>query len=79
MNKVLLCQAVLVGSTLCDPTDCGQPGSCVHGILQAKILEWVATPFFRGSSPPRDQAWVSCIGRRILYLCPAERFLREPH
>ena len=40
--------------TLCDPTDCSPPGSSVHGILQARILEWVATPFSRGSSLPRD-------------------------
>ena len=39
----------------------GSPGSCVHGISQARILEWVAVPFSRGSSQPRDQTWVSCI------------------
>ena len=40
------------------------PGSSVHGILQARILEWVATPFSRGSSRSRDQTWVSCaVGR----------------
>ena len=39
-------------STLCDPTDCSLPGSSVHGILQARILEWVAIHFFRGSSDP---------------------------
>ena len=47
--------------TLCDPMDCSSPGSSVHGILQARILEWVATSFSRGSSWPRDQTWVSCI------------------
>ena len=40
--------------TLCDPTDCCPPSSSVHGILQATILEWVATPFSRESSLPRD-------------------------
>ena len=45
--------------TLCDPTDCGPPGSSVHGILQARILEWVAIPFSRGSSWPRDGTRVS--------------------
>ena len=44
-----------------------QPGFSVHGILQARILEWVAIPFSRGSSQPRDRTWVSCIGRQILY------------
>ena len=36
------------------------PGSSVHGILQARILEWVASPFYRGSPQPRDRTWVSC-------------------
>ena len=46
--------------TLCNPTDCSLPGSSVHGISQARILEWVAIPFFRLSSKARDQTWVSC-------------------
>ena len=41
-------------ATLCDSMDCSLPGSSVHGILQARILEWVAIPFSRGSSQPRD-------------------------
>ena len=45
--------------------DCSPQGSFVHGILQAKILEWVGTPFSRGSSWPRDQTLVSCIGVRF--------------
>ena len=40
--------------TLCDPVDCSPPGSSVHGILQARVLEWVAMPPSRGSSWPRD-------------------------
>ena len=44
--------------------DCSPPGSSVHGILQARILEWVAIPFW-GSSQPRDRAWVSCIAGRF--------------
>ena len=47
--------------TLCNPMDCGPPGSSVHGILQARILEWVAISFSRRSFQPRDQTWVSCI------------------
>ena len=47
--------------------DCSLPGSSVHGILQAKILEWVAVSFSRGSSWPRDRTCVSFIGRKILY------------
>ena len=41
--------------------DYSPPGSSVHGILQARILEWVAISFSRGSSWPRDQTWASCI------------------
>ena len=51
--------------TLCDPMDCSPPGSSVHGILQAWILEWVACPFSRGSSQPRDWTRVSCIAGRF--------------
>ena len=51
--------------TLCDPMDCSLPGSSVHGILQARILEWVAIPSPRKSSLPRDQTWVSCIAGRF--------------
>ena len=46
--------------TLCDPIDCSPWASSVHGMLQARILEWVAMPFSRGSSRSRDQTWVSC-------------------
>ena len=45
-------------STLYNPRDCSPPGSSVHGILQARIREWVAISFSRGSSPPRDQTLV---------------------
>ena len=51
--------------TLCDPMDCSSPGSSVYGILQARILQWLAIPFSRGSSKPRDQTWVSCIPGRV--------------
>ena len=51
--------------TLCDALNCSPPGSSVHGILQARILEWVAIPFSRGSSWPRDQTWVPCTAGRF--------------
>ena len=57
---------------LCDHMDCSPPGSSVHGIFQARILEWVAISFSKGSSQPRDRARIfcdSCIGRPILYHC----------
>ena len=50
--KVLVAQLCPI---LCDPMDCGPPGSSVHGILQARTLEWVAILFSRESSQPRDQ------------------------
>ena len=56
--------------TLCDPMDCSLPGSSVHGISQARILEWFAISYSRGSSRPRDQTYIfciSCIGSWILY------------
>ena len=45
--------------TLCNPTDCNPPGSSIHGLSQARVLEWVAIPFSRGSSQPRDCTRVS--------------------
>ena len=55
--------------TLCDPMDCSPPGSSIHGILQARILEWVASSSCRGSSHPENWtrvSYVSCVGRRVL-------------
>jgi len=60
--KVLVAQSCL---TLCDPMDCSPPGSSVHGIIQARLPEWVATSFSRWSSQPRDQTWVSWIAGRF--------------
>ena len=54
-----------VMSILCDPMVCSTPGSSLHGILQARIVEWVAIPFSRGSFWPRDQTWVSWIAGRF--------------
>ena len=51
---------------LCDPMDGNPLGSSVHGILQARILKWVAISFSRGSSWPRGQTWVSCTAGRFL-------------
>ena len=60
--KVLVTQSCL---TLRDPMDCSPPGSSVYGILQARILEWVAMPFSRGSSWPRNWTQVSWIAGRF--------------
>ena len=56
INYTSMCYALSLQLhlTLWDPMDRGLPGSSVHGILQAKILEWVAIPFSRGSSQPKD-------------------------
>ena len=54
--------------TLCDSVDCSPPGSSIHGILQARILEWVAISFSRGSSRPRDRNQVSRIAGRCFKL-----------
>ena len=61
-NNTVYIQSCL---TLCDPMDCSPPGSFVHRILQARILEWVAMPFSRGSSRPRDRTQVSHIAGRF--------------
>jgi len=60
--KVLVTQSCL---TLCDPIHCSIPGSSVHEILQARILEWIAIPVSRRSSLPRDLTGVSCIAGRF--------------
>ena len=53
---------------LCKPMDCSSPGSSVHGILQARILEWIAVPLSRGSSWPRDQTKISWIAGRFFIM-----------
>ena len=73
-----LCVCVLVAQlclTLCDPTDCSPPGSSVHGILQARILEWVAILFFGGSCRPRDWTCISCSAGRFFTIWA----MREAH
>ena len=64
---VLMCPCAQSCLTLCDPMDCCPPGSPVHGILQARILEWVAISSCRRSSWPRDPTHLSWISRQILY------------
>ena len=71
---ICLCACSVAQSylTLCDPLDCSTPGFSVHGILQARILAWIAMPSSRGSSRVRDRTCVSCIssvGRQVLYHC----------
>ena len=71
-TSVCMCIPSQLHLTLWDLMDCSPSGSCVHGIFQTWILEWVAISYSRGSSKPRDGPWVSCIsftGRWVLYHC----------
>ena len=77
--------------TLCDPMDCSLPGSSVHGIFQARVLEWVAISFSRASSWPRDRTCIACIGRWtlyhwatkeawiLIYSYPQKKLISDPH
>ena len=63
--------------TLCDCMDCSLPGSSVHGISQARLLEWVAIYFSRGSSQPRDRTWVSCVAGRFFTIWATREALKN--
>ena len=65
--------------SLCDPVDCSPQGSSVHEIFQARILEWVAIAFSRGSSQPRDQTHISCTDWQILYRCESWTINKAEH
>ena len=65
---VWVCMYAQLCPTLCSPMDCSLPGFPVHGIFQARVLEWVTLSSSRGSSPPRDQTCISCMS------CIAGRF-----
>ena len=65
--NIALAQSFSCVWLFCDPMDCSPPGSSVHGILQARILEWVAISFSRGYSWPRNRTLIFCIHRQILY------------
>ena len=65
---VCVCVCAPLYPTLCNPTDCSLPGFSVHGISQARTLEWVVMPSFRGSSLPKDWTHFSCV------YCVAGRF-----
>ena len=71
-NKIVLSAKSLQSCpTLCDPMDCSPPDSSILGVLQARVLEWVAVPSSRGSSQHRDGthlSYVSCIGRQVFFL-----------
>ena len=61
--------------TLCNPVDCSLPGSSIHGIFQGRILEWIAIPFSRRSSQPREWTQVSRIVGRCFIVWPSGKSL----
>ena len=70
----LVCAKLLQSCpTLCDPMDCSPPGSSVHGILQARMLEWVVMSFSRGFSWPRAQTHISCVSSIIIFTTSTTR------
>ena len=66
-------------STLCDSVDCSLQCSPVHEIFQARVLEWVAISFSRGSSQPRDQTWVSRIVGRCFTIWATREIISIPN
>ena len=67
---VYVCSVAQSCPTLCNHMDCSLPASSIHGILQTRILEWLAMPYFKGSSWLRDQtclSYISRIGGQVLY------------
>ena len=71
---VCVCVSCSVVSDSLPPMSCSPPGSSVHGILQARILEWVAIPFSKASSPLRDQTQVSCITGRFFTISVIRKY-----
>ena len=71
--KVLVTQSCL---TLCNPMDCRPPGSSIHGIFQARILEWVVIRFSRGFSQSKDQTQVSCIADRFFTMSEPSEIIK---
>ena len=72
-----MCSVAQSCPTPCDPKNCSPPGSSVHGIFQAKILELAAISSSRGSSQPKDQTHDSCIAGRFFTMEPPEEALEN--
>ena len=66
-SKTALCMRAQLCLTLCEPMDCSLWVFSVHGILQARMLQWVAVSSSRGSYQSRNRIHISCVGRKILY------------
>ena len=74
-GEMKVCQSCL---TLCDPIDCSPPGSSVHGLFQARISEWVAISFSRGSSQYRNRTHFYCIAGRLFTIWTTREDCRSP-
>ena len=74
----VLCLVTQSCPTLCHPMDCSLPGFSVHGILQARIVEWVPYPFSRASSQSRNQTRLSCIAGRFFTSWATREALAPP-
>ena len=72
-SKKTICVLIQSCRILCDSMDCSPPGSSVHGIFQARVLEQVAISLLQGIFPTQGSTHVSCIGRWILYHLPPEK------
>ena len=72
-----MCMRIQSSQILCDSMDCSPPGSSVHGIFQARILERVAISLLQGIFPTQGSTHVSCIGRWILYHLPLKKPLKK--
>ena len=78
-SSLAVCEVTQSYLTLCDPMNCGLPGSSIHGIFQARILEWVSICFSRRSFRPRNWTWVShIVGRRFTVWAPGKLLLLNP-
>ena len=69
-------QSLQLCPTLCGPVDYSLPGSSVHGLLQVRILRWVAISLFKGSAPPRNWAHIFCIAGRFFTTVPSTKLLK---
>ena len=67
----------VLSDSIVTPVDCSLPGCSVHGLLQAKILEWIAMPSSRGSFRPRDWSWVFCIAARFFTVWATRESIME--
>ena len=70
LKRISVCaKSLQLCTAVCDPMDCSPSDSSVHGILQARILEWVAMPSSRGSSQPRDRTRISYVSYALATVC----------